>query len=193
MGIEFELKYQATDESLQRMRRDLPGQEQLYQMQTTYYDTPSGAFSARHWTLRRRMENDESVCTLKTPAQGAGRREWEVRCNSIQPALLELCKLGAPAEILSLAEEGLLPICGAQFQRVAKTLSFGGSVLEVALDQGILTGGNRSTPLAEMEVELKSGEESACIGFAHQLANLYSLQPQPHSKFRRALALYKGE
>ena len=45
-----------------------PGTEQTFAMATTYYDTLSGAFSARKCTLRRRMENDlrsvfcEQIC-----------------------------------------------------------------------------------------------------------------------------------
>lgn len=193
MGIEFELKYRATEAALSQLRQSIDGPEQLFQMQTTYYDTPGGSFSARKWTLRRRMENGKSICTLKTPATGMGRQEWEVGCDSIEAAIFELCKLGGPEEALSLAEEGLLPICGARFTRVAKTVRFGDAELEVALDSGVLTGGEKEIPLCEMEVELKSGSEAACAAYAQLLSATYGLEPEPQSKFRRALDLYKGE
>lgn len=193
MGIEFELKYRADAAALSQIRAALQGEEQLYEMQTTYYDTLQGSFSSRKWTLRRRTENDRSVCTLKTPAAGNGRQEWETDCDHIEAAIPVLCKLGAPEEIVSLAQAGLVPICGARFTRVAKTVSFAGAVLEVALDCGILYGGNREIPLRELEVELKSGPESACVTYARFLSERYGLTPEDRSKFRRALALYKGE
>lgn len=193
MGIEFELKYKATPQVLQKLSAAFSGQEQRFSMRTTYYDTPSGAFSARKCTLRRRMENDVSVCTLKTPGDGLGRREWEVACDHIEEAIEKLCKLGAPEEVLSLAKEGLQPICGARFTRIAKTIAYGKSVLELALDEGVLTGADRQIPLCEVEVELKEGTRESCLAFADGLAETYGLQPEESSKFRRALALYKGE
>ena len=193
MGIEFELKYKADPQVLERLRAVFSGPEQQISMHTTYYDTPTGGFSARKWTLRRRMENDVSICTLKTPGDGFGRREWEVACGSIREAITELCKLGAPQEVLSLAAEGFLPICGARFTRIPKTVIYQGSVLELALDAGVLTGGDREMPLCEVEVELKEGSREACLTFAHSLAEEYGLQIEENSKFRRALALYKGE
>ena len=83
MGIEFELKYRANGQQHAAIRQAFAGEEKIYQMHTTYYDTPAGSFSDRKCTLRRRMENAVSVCTLKTPADGYGRREWEVVCLKI--------------------------------------------------------------------------------------------------------------
>lgn len=193
MGIEFELKYRATPQLLAQLRQALCAEETLYRMHTTYYDTPTGQFSARHCTLRRRMENDNCVCTLKTPTGGVGRREWEVDCDRIEDAIKKLCKLGGPENILLLADEGLVPICGARFTRIAKTVVMDGCVLEVALDEGVLTGADRQMPLCEIEVELKSGSERACVAFGTYLQQAYDLVPEEKSKFRRALALYRGE
>lgn len=193
MGIEFELKYRATPAIISALREAVPGKEQHLQMHTTYYDTPTEAFSARHCTLRCRQENDIHICTLKTPAGGLGRREWEVECNCIEDAIEELCKLDGPGEILSLAQEGLIPVCGARFTRIAKFVELEDCVVELALDEGVLTGGQRQAALCEAEVELKKGDSAACVAFANRLAQAYGLVPEERSKFRRALALYRGE
>ena len=193
MGLEFELKYRATPALLSQLRQDLPGQEAVLQMQTTYYDTPTGQFSARRCTLRRRLENQTYICTLKTPADGGGRKDWEVESDSIESAIDMLCKLDAPAEILALSEEGLIPICGARFRRITKTLQREDCVLEIALDEGVLTGGSRELPLCELEVELKSGSTAACIAYGKFLEQHYGLCAEENSKFCRALALYEGE
>ena len=65
MGREFELKYAATEAELALLRSRYP-QLTPIAMETTYYDTPAGTLGKLHWTLRRRMENGKSVCTLKT-------------------------------------------------------------------------------------------------------------------------------
>ena len=94
MATEFELKYAATSTQLSKIRAAVPGEYTAITMETTYYDTPGRDLSARKWTLRRRLENGVSVCTLKTPAGALGRNEWEVEQDSIQTAIPELCKLG---------------------------------------------------------------------------------------------------
>lgn len=193
MGIEYELKYRASEAALEAIRQAFPGQTQLFSMQTTYYDTPSGALSARWYTLRLRMENEVSVCTLKAPAPGIGRGEWELPCDSIEAAIPELCKLGAPNDLPALAAEGLIRVCGARFQRTAITLPLPEATVELALDLGTLHGGSRQIPLCEVEVELKAGKPEACAAFGGMLAAKFGLQPETKSKFRRALALYKGE
>lgn len=188
VSIEYELKFAATAQILDAVERQLDGPWQRYTMRTTYYDTPSGALSARKWTLRRRLENGESVCTLKTPA-GSARREFEVRCQSIEGAIPELCKLGAPEELSILTQEGVGEVCGAAFTRRACLVTLPQGAVEVALDMGELFGGQKSQPLCELEVELKSGDPSVALMFAGELALRYGLKPEHGSKFKRALAL----
>ena len=192
MAVEYELKFQATPEIQKNIYDAVEGAEVQYRMQTTYYDTPSGALSAQKFTLRRRMENGISVCTLKTPMGGNGRGEWETECDRIEDALCVLVAMGAPAQLLTLTREGLQEVCGARFTRIAKTVVMPEGVLELALDRGVLTGGGKEIPLCEVEIELKEGSQSFADHYAKCLAQKYGLIPQPHSKFRRALAL-RGE
>ena len=193
MGAEFELKYRADAEILSSVYTTFPARWQTIRMETTYFDTPSHSLSARRWTLRRRMENNDSVCTLKTPGTGLERGEWEVKCDRIEQAVSELCKLGAPAELASLCHEGLVISCGAMFTRRAGTFTLRDCVLEIALDQGVLLGGGRELPFCELEVEHKEGSREAVEAFARQLAEIYALKPEEKSKFARALALSKEE
>lgn len=188
MNMEYELKFNATPQVLETVRRELGGRWICYDMRTTYYDTPDRALSARKWTLRRRLENGVSVCTLKTPA-GNARREYQVICETIAEGILELCKLGAPEELISLTESGVLEVCGAAFTRFASRVELPDGAVEVALDSGELFGGENRQPLCELEVELKAGEPSVAANFALALAANYSLAPESKSKFKRAMAL----
>ena len=193
MGREFELKYAADAAQHAALLAAYPGPWLQTVMETPYYDTPDGALSARHITLRRRMENGVSVCTVKTPAPGGARGEWECRCDAIRDAIPELCKLGAPQALLAWASGELVPICGARFLRQAQTLELEACTVVLALDAGRLLGGGREQPLCEVEVELKSGGESAAVTFATALSTRFALKTEKKSKFRRALALAKGE
>ena len=193
MGVEYELKFRADRAIQSSILAKIPGQDQLFSMQTTYYDTPTGQLSARRFTLRQRLENGVAVCTLKAPEKGAGRGEWEVACGCILKAVSMLCKLGAPEELTQLVSEGLIPVCGAKFRRIARTVVLEDCTVELAIDDGILTGGDREIPLCEVEVELKSGSREACDRYAQALAEQFGLTPETQSKFRRALALYRGE
>ena len=193
MGVEFELKFACSEETLEAIRAATEGAENHYDMRTTYYDTPEGHLSARHWTLRRRQENESSVCTLKTPAEKESRKETEVLCDSIEKAIPELCKLSGNEELTALTATGVVPVCGAAFHRIAKTVTCDGTTMELALDRGVLMGGGHEIPLCEVEVELKEGDPFMVRTYAAVLAATYGLKPEHHSKFRRALDLAKEQ
>lgn len=193
MGAEYELKFRADADILSSIYTTFPARWQTIQMQTTYYDTPSHGLSSRRWTLRRRMENNSSVCTLKTPGAGLERGEWEVQAERIEDAIRELCKLGGPEELMQICREGLVVSCGAKFTRRAATFTLRDCVLEIALDQGTLLGGGKELPFCELEVEHKDGNRETMEFFARQLAEIYNLQAERKSKFARALALSKED
>lgn len=193
MGAEYELKFRADAAAQTALRESYPGRWAQISMQTTYYDTPSGSLSARHYTLRKRLENGVSICTLKTPGKGNIRGEWETECDDITAAIPILCKLGCPSDLDKLCAEGLVPICGAEFTRQAQVLALDGCTVELALDEGILFGKRNEVPLCEIELELKAGSKAALDTFAKAFASKYGLEPEEKSKFARALALYREE
>lgn len=191
MGREFELKYSCSQAQFEALKAAYPNWTTI-EMETTYFDTFDGRMGNLRWTLRRRMENNRSVCTLKTPAPDGSRCEWEVACGSIMGAIPMLCKAGAPMELMALSISGLAPVCGAKFTRLALTLEIPGATVELALDQGKLLGGGKELPLREVEVELKAGSDNAAVAFARELAEQYQLTPEKRSKYQRALSLARG-
>ena len=191
MATEYELKFKVSEAVLTAIDGAFPGGVAM-EMETAYYDTPTGAMSARRYTLRCRLENGISVCTLKTPA-GNARGEWETECEDITAAIPMLIAMGAPAELEDLVKEGLIHICGAKFTRLAKTVTLPECTVEIALDKGVLLGGGKTEPLCEAEVELKEGDIAACDAFGKELAERFGLVAEEKSKFARALRLYKGE
>lgn len=192
MGREFELKYMATPQVQDTIAKTYPNLRKI-QMETTYFDTPDASLSARKMTLRLRKENESTICTLKTPLPDGSRGEWECAATDIQSGIQTLLALGAPSMLAQLTEQGVSPVCGARFLRLCTQISTTDGSAELALDRGVLLGGGKELPLCEIEVELKSGSDAACLAFAENLAQQYDLKPQSQSKFRRASALAKGE
>ena len=192
MGKELELKFAATGCVLEQLRSEIPGRETQYQMQTTYYDTPQGELSHRRCTLRCRLENGQSVCTLKTPVSDTERGEFDVADVTIYEAIAPLAEAGGMKDLIEIAGE-LIPVCGARFQRIAKEIIGDGFVAELALDQGVLLGGGKEIPLCEAELEYKAGDEGLFLAYATAFAAKYDLTTEKLSKFARAAALAKGE
>ena len=192
MGREFELKYRAEEGKIAAIREKY-GDFETFSMETAYYDNANRALSPLHWTLRRRYENGSAVCTLKTPAAGHARNEWEVSAPTIEEAIGLLVAAGAPAELEAVAVRTLIALCGARFTRLASTITADGCTVELALDRGVLTGGEKALPFTELEVELKSGSDAAAIAFANLLALRFDLTPEHRSKHHRALLLTRND
>ena len=174
MGREFELKYAATLEA-QAAILDRFGPFRKIEMQTTYFDTPNGALSAQKITLRLRKENSVTICTLKTPCPDGSRGEWECETDEIFNGIRQLVHLGAPQEFLALANSQLMAICGARFERFATEISTSDGTAELAVDRGVLLGGGQEAPLCEVEIELKTGSDSATEALAHRIAADFDL------------------
>ena len=192
MGREFELKYAATPAVLAALAAEFgPGRE--IRMETTYYDTPDRSLSARHMTLRLRRENEEIVCTLKTPLPDGSRGEWECPAADIQGGIASLLSLGAPKALAALTAQGVPAVCGARFTRLAVDVPTADGMAELALDQGLLCGSGKEMALCEVELELKSGSEEALLALADAFVSAHGLTPEPRSKFNRAISLAQGE
>ena len=189
MGREFELKYGATPEILTSISEKWQNWEEI-SMETTYFDTIDGCLSTKHCTLRCRMENGISVCTMKTPGDGHSRGEWDLQAPWCEETANHLFSAAGQAPN---PFEALHALCGARFTRLAKTLELDDCTVEIALDQGVLLGGGKEIPLCEMEVELKSGSEETAVEWAICLASEFGLKAEHQSKFRRAIQLVKGE
>lgn len=162
-------------------------------MKTTYYDSDDNTFSRLHWTLRHRMEGEESVVCLKTPGSVArSRNEWQV----LAPALTEesiqaLIREGAPEKLMDYYRNAPpRPSCGAAFLRKCAMVTFSdGSRAEIAADQGEVFGAKGTHPILELELELHGGSPAEMTRLATLLCKTYSLKEQPYSKFARARSL----
>ena len=60
----------------------------------------------------------------------------------------------------------LIPLYETDVQRLKFTVKHAGSIIEIALDQGMVISGGRSATLCELEIELKQGSSEHAIALA---------------------------
>lgn len=195
MGREVELKLAVPDAALLEKIYEDPAFSECkcaeFSMRTTYFDTPNRRLYSRRWMLRQRLENGRTVTCFKMPLGEHTRGEWEIEAEPLTAALALLAQQdGIPAELKELPARELSPVCGAEFRRRTREIRFpDGSRAELACDLGTLTGGKRTLPLCEAELELKEGEPEQMQALAAYLCRKYGLREEPLSKFARAKQL----
>ncbi|WP_157956885.1 CYTH domain-containing protein [Salinicola aestuarinus] len=170
-----------------------------------YYDTPDGDLEAAKVALRVRQSGNRRLQTLKTAAASQGglssRGEWEWSldgrdCNAAGLDIAGLRELGLPA-LEGIDLDRLAPVFSTDFERRLwryREAESSGEI-EIALDQGEITVGDRCLSILELELELKAGEPSSLWALTHRLCEgetPLAARPANHSKASRAAALRSG-
>jgi triphosphatase len=173
--LEVELKLEATAADLDLLARSplladvtLAERQQL----STYLDAPGNPLHAAGLSLRVRQIGDRFIQTVKAEsAATAGlyaRPEWEQEIPDARPVLDEtagpLTTLLAPAILQSLS-----PAFAVTVARRVALLPHGGASIELVLDVGQIEAGDHTAPIAELELELKSGPPGALFSLARAM------------------------
>ncbi|MEX3985726.1 CYTH domain-containing protein [Paraburkholderia sp. EG287A] len=208
MGIEREIKLALPRDQVDAARRlfetraGKPGR--AIRLENIYFDTPALALARAKSALRLRRAPEGWLQTFKTVgvAQNGlhARHEWEmpVAGEALEiDRLLHECDEAGVSTALSAAAANLIPLFRTDFQRTLWTLEVDGAQVEAAIDQGEVTaevnGETRRTPICEIELELKSGDEAALHTLAAELAQaLPGLAPDDISKAQRGYKLREG-
>ncbi|WP_459851316.1 CYTH and CHAD domain-containing protein [Dongia sp. agr-C8] len=144
-------------------------------LESTYYDTADQWLAGQRMALRVRKIGRKRIQTLKAPASGPGglqnfqEIEAEIAADRPQPSAVTDRKLSRKLERENIWRR-LRPIFETKFHRSAFLTEHGSSMIEVAVDLGSITAGGRRLPIAEIELELKSGTPGALYDLAEQLA-----------------------
>jgi len=164
-----------------------------------YYDTPEQILRQRGVALRLRRVGDAAkrqwLQTLKTGGRNdsalSQRGEWEVPVRSARLSLRALQDTPwAAIDPEGTVFPALTPAFEITFERTLWLLRRrDGSRLELALDIGQIAAGDRTTPVCEMELELKAGRPAALFEVARQIAQSIFLLPASSSKAERGYAL----
>lgn len=205
MSIEREIKLALPTSKHDEIAKDLTKRtgQQGHEIQLTnvYFDTPTRALARAKSAVRLRGAPDQWLQTYKTAGESTdglhNRHEWElpVAGEALEiDKLLEICDDDRARDALRNAASELAALFRTDFTRVIWNVELDDATIEAALDLGEVTteidGERRTTPISELELELKSGDETALNNLAAQMrgAFLY-LQPENASKARRGYEL----
>ncbi|RUR39356.1 CYTH domain-containing protein [Vreelandella populi] len=194
--IEVELKLALAPSSIEALECHplLAARPPLTQtLANTYFDTPTHALASVQIALRLRKVDGRVLQTVKTAGQGGGglssRQEWEWPVT--HDGLDQQGLAALPPFQGELAEQiaYLTPTLRTDFTRRSWQLDWQGSHIELALDKGEIESGAYTTPICEVELELKNGAPEALWSLAIALAEKVPLRPSDSSKATRGGAL----
>lgn len=168
---EIELKLEVLPANLETLLgSELFGEPaEVIQQHSTYFDTGDHRLNEAGFTLRIRQSGDARVQTVKVTGPGASlfaRSEWETPVIGDEPILDHSSPL--LNEFGPVATE-LSPQFEVSIQRRVWNLTENGSEIEAVVDTGLVTSGDRHTPILEMELELKDGEASDLFVLARKV------------------------
>ena len=96
-----------------------------------------------------------------------------------------------PKKIVLNPKDGL-PVMHMEFTRQQMRVDTGKSISVISLDDGVIRTANGEVPIAELEIELYSGDQEDMVRLGEELAAKYNLAAGDCSKFQTGLALLRG-
>jgi inorganic triphosphatase YgiF len=161
---------------------------------STYFDTAKHKLRRHGLSLRIRHIGDRHIQTIKT-ATGSqlGRGEWETEIAGNKPDLGKID--GTPLERFASKKlrRELGPIFRTSVRRVTVPIHMRSSEIELAVDRGQLTAGRRSSPIEELELELKNGHPDDLFHLARSVERTAAAELYFKTKAQRGYSLANGE
>jgi triphosphatase len=185
---EIELKFACGPDDLVAVLAAAPaGDDETRELISVYFDTADLALQKAGASLRVREHKGRRVQTLKR-GQGLIREEHEAPIEGLAPD-------PALEPLPSLLPDGatLRPAFNVRVSRRQRTFRYQGAEIELALDQGEVSGGDQKSPICEVELELKSGPPAALFALARELSSAVPLYLTFDSKSARGQALVAGD
>lgn len=192
MDREIELKFLIPPEAAEAILGALDGEGAVRQLDATYYDTADHALRRAGFGLRVRDGEGGRKQTLKSASAGGvfSRGEWEETIAGPGPDRDALARTPVAA---MLAEATLSPVFTTRVERVIRLVRIDETLIEVALDRGQLSAGDRHAAVCELELELKAGDPAALFDLARTLARHAPLRLSLISKAERGYGLAGGD
>lgn len=204
MAKETEIKLRVSPESLATLREHpilaarCVGEWQTRELLNRYYDTADFALANSQVALRIRRDGEQLIQTLKSKgASVAGLSErnefdWQLKSNRL--VLSHLDDSCWPESLAELDKKQLKAVFSTDFKRQFAELRWlrdgVETVIEVALDQGLVVAEQQQENICEMELELREGDPAALFELALELAADVALMPCDISKAERGYRLF---
>lgn len=165
-------------------------------LRSRYFDTPDGALASEGVALRLREASGKWIQTVKraTAAGAVVREEFECAIEEdetfpqpVGDAEIDEILAGRASELSEIAE--------IRVDRWTQPAKFGSSAFEIAIDLGAASGGSAAdeAPIAEIEIEFKSGEMADLFDFGRLLADNAPVRLAGRTKLELAQAVAAGE
>jgi inorganic triphosphatase YgiF len=202
MAVETELKLHIAPEQLAKLKRHAllkahsvarPVTCRLYNI---YYDTPKLELHKSEMALRLRHAGRRWLQTLK----GGGSvkvglhqcNEWEM---PVRGAALDF-SLPQAAEweehLPQSLRKKLRPVFVTDFSRTSRMLLWQDAQIELCMDQGEVSTEQHSTPICELELELKSGDPQQLFELALAILEIVPFELEEASKAEQGYRLLSG-
>jgi len=196
MKKELEYKYNLCANTYQLLRQlpflaPAPKEQHLV---SYYYDTADFQLMQQGYALRILDYDNQFIQTLKGGGSVEGalheREEWEsiVKSNQVQVDNIPLQSIRQILEN-AIANDQLLQLFITDFVRHCWEIKRKNTVIELAIDHGVICKGNKKEKIFELEIELILGELSEVDQFRREIEAVIELDIQQKSKAERAYAL----
>lgn len=194
MNAETELKFRVPPQKLSSvLRTGGPRGRNEQELVSTYFDTDNQKLRRNGLTLRVRKIDDHYVQTVKAGGSGGlTRGEWEHDVADKKPDLGKAKDTPLEHVATKKLSRKLMPIFQTEVRRMAEARRVRRSQIELAVDRGRIGAGRRSQPIAEFELELKSGHVADLFRLARDLERRTGGELDLRSKSERGYQLVAG-
>lgn len=200
---EIELKLEVPADSLARLTRSSliraagKRSSRPATLVSVYFDTDKLKLRKKGLSLRVRRTGRRHVQTIKQDADASAallaRNEWERDIASMQPDFDAAIDTALAPLLSKKLRRSLKPVFETRVRRTVYPIHNGGSEIELTIDKGKVEAGRHSSPLCEIELELKRGESAELFKLARALAEEVPVQLSVKSKAEHGYALITGE
>ncbi len=202
METEIELKFFVSPDFsstlLEKIAENKVLQHSCRELGNTYFDTPDNWLRQHDTGMRIRRFDDVYVQTVKTAGRVVAglhqRPEYNAEHTSNDPDLsLHPADIWPVGKEVALLQAELIPLFSTNFTREQWLIGMpDGSQIEVAFDQGSVSAGGQSTPICEVELELKSGQTDALFTLARSFSEEGGMRLGNLSKAAQGYRLAQG-
>ena len=192
MADEIELKLELTPEAADAIEASalLSGNPERIELRSVYFDTLDHALAKKGLSLRIRRSGEKRMQTVKADgASAAGlfvRSEWECAVKDDKPILDDTTPVRT---MLGTATDTLAPVFEVRIARRTWILRQEGATIELVLDRGDAAAGDRTSPICEIELELKAGEPAALFKLARRIDKIAPVRLSVQAKAERGYRL----
>ena len=200
---EIELKLEVPAKSLARLMRSpvLRAADKTSSKPATlisvYFDTNKLKLRNKGLSLRVRRTGHRHVQTIKQDSGASAalfdRNEWERDIAGKEPDLDSARDTALEPLLSKKLRRKLKPVFATRVRRTIYPIHSGESEIELTIDKGKVEANGHSSPLCEVELELKRGDAAELYKLARTLATEVPVQLAVKSKAERGYALVARE